>query len=208
MHHGQGARLEQGWHRGNTEVPIHLTWICLDCGSFTQTSSVMFKKWNWFLWKISVFNSPRTRIWYHSSKIQSGDGEVCFNATNSLLSRWLYTGWRVGRTALVNSICRELVIDIRMLTSLSWPQSRSYCLVAKKKMPSAGEQVNTLARNNMKTLWGFLKLTCHTDCVKEVLIFVVDETWAREDSYFSVEKWKQQSLDCWDGGKLNLNLNV
>lgn len=166
------------------------------------------------MWKISVFafearfcfNSPRTRIWYHSSKIQRRDGEVCFNATNSLLSRWLYTGWHVGRTALVNSICRELVIDIRMLTSLSWPQSRSYCLVAKRKMPSAGEQVNTLARNNMKTLWGFLKLTCHTDCVKEVLIFVVDETWTREESYFSVEKWRREGLDCWDGGKWSLNL--
>lgn len=68
--------------------------------------------------------------------------------------------------------------------SLSLSQSRSYCLVAKVKSPALANELEPF-QEMIQKLYEALKMSRHEDCVKEVLIFFMDETWTRElCSYF------------------------
>lgn len=92
---------------------------------------------------------------------------------------------------LVNSTCRDLVIDVHMLMSLSWSRSRSYCSVAKVKSPTLASEPGAF-QELMQKLYEALKLTCHEDCVKEVLIFAMDETWTRELCSYFISRGKNK----------------
>lgn len=92
---------------------------------------------------------------------------------------------------LVNSTCRDLVIDVHMLMSLSWSRSRSYCSVAKVKSPTLASESGAF-QELMQKLYEALKLTCHEDCVKEVLIFAMDETWTRELCSYFISRGKNR----------------